>query len=485
MSSKGKEIKTGLVIIGGGGAGLAAAVAAAEKGAKDIVILESRHVPGGNAAFVMGILAAESRLQKRMGFEARRDDIFRIAMDYAHWKINPRLIRSLVDKSGDTIEWLEEKGLKFEQILIHAPNQVPPTFHRIGGSGKTGAEVVRALVKSCEDFGVQILCQTRAKHLLTDKDGHVVGVLAESKDNEIIFTAESVIIATGGFAGNSDMLNKYLPDYNEEEFHYAGIPHKGEGLLMATEIGAATDGMVVLEMNGPDFPGSSYMSVVASQPNTLWLNKKGERFTDETVSFLFSQSANTLYRQPDKISYTLFDERIKQNIFKEELYPIDKSRLNDTNWPARVDKDLQLHSDKGRVKISDSLDEIAKWIGIDPEMMKAEVDEYNSFCDQGHDNLFAKDRMYLLPLRTPPYYAIQCCITLLTTHGGIKINHHMEVVDKQDNPIPGLYAAGVETGSNDSGTYNAHIPGHSFGFTVNSGRIAGENATIFALAKKH
>jgi len=146
-----------------------------------------------------------------------------------------------------------------------------------------------------------------------------------------------------------------------------------------------------------------------------------------------------------------------------------------------VDKELRLQVDKGRVKISDAWDEIAKWIGVAPEVLKSTIDEYNSSCDRGYDEIFVKDRRYLLPLCTPPYYAIQCCLNLLTTHGGIKVNHHMEVLNHQDSPIKGLYAAGVETGGTDSDTYNVNLTGHSFSFTINSGRIAGESATRYVL----
>ena len=118
-------------------------------------------------------------------------------------------------------------------------------------------------------------------------------------------------------------------------------------------------------------------------------------------------------------------------------------------------------------------------MGADPETVKATIDEYNTAGDKGHDDIFAKDRSYLTPLRTPPYYAIKCCVNLLVTHGDIKINHRMEVLDKQDKPIPGLYAVGDDVGDVDSDTYNIHLPGHSFGFALASGRIAGENAAGF------
>ena len=137
--------------------------------------------------------------------------------------------------------------------------------------------------------------------------------------------------------------------------------------------------------------------------------------------------------------------------------------------------------DGAAIKISDSWDEIANWIGADPKVLKATIDEYNSFCDQGYDEIFAKERRYLLPLRSAPYYALRGMPVFLDTLGGIRINENMEVLDNQDNPIPGLYAAGVTTSGWESETYCGDLSGSAFGFAINSGRIAGENAVKFAL----
>ena len=144
-----------------------------------------------------------------------------------------------------------------------------------------------------------------------------------------------------------------------------------------------------------------------------------------------------------------------------------------------LDKALQQLVKKGVVHISDSWERLADWIGCDHNALKATIDEYNVACDRGHDTIFAKDPKHLIPLRTPPYYAIRCHSGFINTIGGIKINEHMEVLDKQDNPIQGLYAAGVDTGGWESDTYCDLLSGSALGFAINSGRIAGENAVKF------
>jgi fumarate reductase flavoprotein subunit len=126
--------------------------------------------------------------------------------------------------------------------------------------------------------------------------------------------------------------------------------------------------------------------------------------------------------------------------------------------------------------MSDSWDEIADWTETDREVLRITVEEYNTGCDKGYDPVFGKDRAYLMPLRHPPYYAVKCGSGMLNTMGGIKINEHMEVLDANSDPIPGLYAAGVDTGGWTPDTYCAMFPGTAFGYAINSGRIAGESA---------
>jgi fumarate reductase flavoprotein subunit len=140
---------------------------------------------------------------------------------------------------------------------------------------------------------------------------------------------------------------------------------------------------------------------------------------------------------------------------------------------------LESATSRGNGKVSRSWEDIATWIETEPKRLRATIDEYNSSCDRGQDEIFAKDRRYLWSLLTPPFYALKCYPRFLGTIGGIKINHHMEVLDAEDNPIPGLYAAGVDTGGWEADTYNAILSGSTFGFAVNSGRIAGENAMTF------
>jgi fumarate reductase flavoprotein subunit len=138
---------------------------------------------------------------------------------------------------------------------------------------------------------------------------------------------------------------------------------------------------------------------------------------------------------------------------------------------------------KPNVKVANTWDEIALWMGADPVVLKATIDEYNDACNHGHDASFGKDRKYLKPLIKPPYYALKCSVSLVVSLGGIRINEQMQAVDKYDRLILGLFIAGNDAGGWESDTYCDLLSGSTFGFAINSGRIAGENAARYILAK--
>jgi fumarate reductase flavoprotein subunit len=476
MSSEEKNsnqhLQADLVIIGGGGGGLAAAVASAELGAH-VIILEKRRTVGGNATFAEGFFAAESPAQKRNNIDADRDKLFRIGMEYSHWTLDARILRSFIDKSGDTVRWLEEKGLKCDWIPGLYPNQVPLVWHCFK---QRGAVVVKLLREHCDQLGVQVMCSTPAQKILADRRGRVTGVLATAGDQPVQIDTGHIIISTGGYAGNKEMLKQYALEYTED-MGCGGIPHNGDGIRMAWEVGADSDGLGILQLVGPGFPGPERLSSVACEPNTVWINKYGQRFTDETTAYNIFESANTLLRQPNRVCYSLFDEQIKQAIIDNGIAKGAGIVIIPPMSPyPELGHDLEQQAAKGQLMIAGSWEEIAGWIGCDPMVLQTEIDTYNTGCDRGHDDLFAKDRRFLQVLRTPPYYAIKCSLGFLGTIGGIKINSRMEVIDRAGDPIPGLYAAGVDTGGWESETYCGVLAGTCFGFALNSGRIAAENA---------
>jgi len=506
MTTKGitktENLKADLVIIGGGGAGLAAALAAAENGCKSIIVLEKAGSAAGSTVMAHDIFGAESPVQKRQGVDARKDDLFKIAMEWAHWtRINPRLVRAFIDKSGDTIDWLEKKGLNFELIQFY-PNQVPLVRHSVIGHGTA---LMKTLRNGCLEAGIKILTRTPAKKILRDGKGKITGVVAKTKEGEeLTITAGSVIVASGGYGNNKEMLKKYCPYYHNNMTYDGPANNTGDGILMATEIGAATAGLGTCNLHGPFLtPGSPSevmkldtkgfdgnqlritLWLLAWEPETIWVNKNGQRFVDEGYNLSFFSYGNAVALQPDGISYTLFDSNTLKTM--EEQGFIRPGAANRAVWlPVAaatpmpgLEREVNKQVDNDNLKISSSWDEIAGWMGARPAVLEATVDEYNAACDQHHDGLFAKEPRYLRPLRTPPYYAIKGHVAICDAYGGIKINENMEALDTDDNPIPGLYAAGSTAGCWESEKYCERLTGHLVGWALNSGRIAGEKAVEY------
>jgi succinate dehydrogenase/fumarate reductase flavoprotein subunit len=212
-------------------------------------------------------------------------------------------------------------------------------------------------------------------------------------------------------------------------------------------------------------------------------------------------------RQPDKVCYSLIDESILRFYQKERKYYTstdtmalvsklgsqsasggDEGRVKDphhlteaelTAWLETIDEDIHEEEAAGRLKIGNTLDEIAEWIGCDPQTLKDTVEKYNAHCQNKYDAEFLKDPQYLLPLTTPPYYAIRTYSGIDTCIGGIRTNHCLEVLNKDLYPIKGLFAAGVSVG-NWLGVGYSYM-GSCLSFATYSGYAAGKNAAEFVL----
>ena len=171
------EITADVAVIGGGGAGLSAAVTASEKGAR-VVVLESRRTPGGSSVLASGFFCPVLPGQKIEDITAQNDLFFKKALNYSHWKTNPRLIRALIEKSTDSVVWLERQGVRFQIDANYGFDQ-NRSMSRISGPGRGGSNVIKALVSRCEALGIPIITETRAQQLITDQGGRVIGVQAD------------------------------------------------------------------------------------------------------------------------------------------------------------------------------------------------------------------------------------------------------------------------------------------------------------------
>lgn len=482
MTFKERIFKAQLVIIGGGGAGLAAALAAAEKGCRDIIVLEKRDRPGGNTALAGGLFACESPVQIRQRIDADRDYLFKKAMAWAHWGgIDPRIVRAFIDKSGDTIRWLEDKGLEFDIIQFY-PGQQPPVQHNPRGNG---AKLIQVLTRECQDKRIRLWLNSDAKKIQRRRRGDINGVLAVKEGEEIEIKTGRVIIATGGFNGNRELLKKYFPP-SFQGMTISGLPLTGDGIAMAAGAGAAIADFATAIKEGPRYDIYTWpLMALERDPVTVWVNKNGERFIDEYNGYHVFESVNAILQQPEQACYTLLDDGIRR-YFEEKGLKLGR-RVPGGEGAGKItglESALQAGTEKGGVKIAGTWEVIAEWIEANPSVLKNTIAEYNKCCVQGFDEVFGKERKYLLPLQEPPYYAIKGLAVLLDTIGGIRINESMEVLDNQGSAIPGLYAAGVTTSGWESETYCSELSASAFGFAINSGRIAGENAAAGVTGKE-
>ena len=479
FSSSGIYAKTltgDIIVVGSGAAGMNAAVAAAKEGAKAIVF-EKAPFPGGTSNLAMGVLSPQKE---------NRDKAFREIMDYTHWRANASLVRAYVNKSSTNREWFEELGV---EIYPPSPDR-DSVMLKAEGRGHGGRSMINTLVQRAEEMGVEIYVSTPVKDLIKEGDG-VTGVIAEDKSgNSIKANAKAVIIATGGFGNSKEMVKEYAGfDLQENMFLMMDLQLVGDGIKMAWKAGAAREGMgmhMIYNVPGPGIVGAvpwhakNQIRVIQMQPH-LWVNQNGERFLNEAISANSTFTGNAIARQKGRCAYLIFDGSIKRTM--EEAF--DRRSMVFPGMDNLIDLEGQIkglkESGNKNVFTADSLEELAISMGINPNVLKNTVEEYNSFCEKGHDDLFAKDPKYLRPVKEPKFYAFRIIPSAYGTMGGIQVNERLEVLDGEQNIIHGLYASGYDAFIiyGDIMDYDWNLPGMALSFALNSGRMAGENAVKY------
>lgn len=482
------RMDTDIAVVAAGPAGLAAAVAAAERGAK-VVILEKASTVGGAGNMAGGPFAVESRLQRerKMGFS--REEAFRLHMDYVHWRADARLVKAFIDKSADTIDWLEAMGVEFEEVRCHNPG-FGFTWHIVKGVGKdqgqfgNSGNVMKLMADRAKMLGAKIRLRTPVTRIAKE-GGRIAGVAAEDETGESVeVTSKAVIVATGGFGDNPTWIRKYGGFELEKDFVSIRVPGlAGDGIRMAWEVGAAPTPMIMqlVPISIPDLGFLSLANFTFSQPNLL-VNLQGERFVNEELVDNPTFFGNALAIQKKRSAFMILDERTKQEYDVKGLdYPADVL-VADTSGEGFDAQVMRAIEQGGKnLLVADSIDEIADGFGIDREVLQRTVEEYNRACDTGRDMLFHKNPRYLRPVRQAKFYVACFFPNGLGSLGGIKINHKTEVLDKEFDPIPGLYAAGTDASAIYGDSYAYLLPGNTLGFALNTGRIAGEQAAEYVM----
>lgn len=494
-----EELEADVAVIGAGTSGTSAAISAADQGAK-VILIEKTGVIGGASNYSWAGKFYNSSVSLENDLEVDVETEISNWIENNHWRVDASVIREYVTKSGETYDWLKEKG--YETSFLNFGNEplhvLPPMEER--------EDLLRAmLASSVEKNDGQIITETTAKELITDQDGNVIGVIAEKKDGTTLkINAKSVVMATGGYAGNAEMVTEHF----EFEGPNGGLSQNvGEGLHMAWDIGAK----VPINLGGQmlhqtlaratnnlktDYESfqTSYPLMLTYLPNFMNVGPSGARFRDEEATLTAVAAANTSAFQ-GAYHYVILSkaqiEKLTANGMSgvkaptlpgmpPEFYAdfIDQFTL-ETPWINAQDVFDKMVENGDGFK-GDTIEALAKNAAMDVELFTETFNHYEEATQTGIDAEFGKAEEYLLSYGEGPYYAITAEVNNLGSVGGLVINKNFQVLNDNRIPMKGLYAVGLESeGVMYNDTYVGNGVGVGYAFT--SGRLGGQHAATDAL----
>jgi tricarballylate dehydrogenase len=485
-----------VVVIGGGNAALCAALAAREGGASVLVLEKApEHERGGNSFFTAGgfrfvhqgledirrdvlpdLSDEEARTVLLPPYPAEQfyDDLMRLTEN----RSDPDLAHHLVSRSRPTVVWMKSQGVRWILMLSRQSYNVAGRHHFWGGLAVEavggGPGLVESLYERAEKTGVMVRYGAGARRLVLDGKGALRAVVTHGPDGVGEISCRAAVIASGGFEANPEWRTRYLGP-NWDLARVRGTRHNvGEGIRMALEIGAQSFGhwsschAVAWDLNAPPFGDRKVgdMFQKHSYPLGLIVNVHGRRFVDEGAdlrNYTYAKYGREILKQPQETAFQLFDAKTVPLLREEyRIREITKAEAG-------------------------SIEELARKLEIDVEGLVRTVREFNAAVQDGPFNpasLDGKGTRGITPpksnwaqrLDTPPYvgFAVTCGITF--TFGGIRVNTRAQVLDYEDRPIPGLYAAGELVG----GLFYHNYPG---GSGLMSGAVFGRTAGQSAAAE--
>ena len=492
-------VEADVVVVGAGGAGMTAAITAAGEG-KSVVILESQSMVGGNSVRATGGMNAgktvyqdENEFGESAGVEktlktaaekyADNETITALAKtvseQWAAYQANPtgyfdsvelmeldtmiggkgindpELVETLCANSADAIDWLDEHGITLHNVSSFGGASVKRIHRPVNAEGKTvsvGSYMIPLLEENCEKAGVKMMLDTTATEILTDANGAAVGVKATGASGETVtVNAKAVVLATGGFGANLDMVVKYKPEL--KGFMTTNAPGiQGQGIEMAQAIGAATVDMDQIQIH-PTVEANTAALITEGLrgDGAVLINAEGKRFIDEVGTRDVVSAAEIA--QTGSYSWLVVDQAM-----------------------ADASSVIQGYIKKGYTVTGATYEELGKAMGVDAAAFAETMEKWNGYVEAKNDPDFGRTS-FANPLNTAPYYAVKVTAGVHHTMGGLKINANTEVLNEKGEVIPGLFAAGEVTG----GVHGANrLGGNAVAdFTV-FGRIAGAAASDYA-----
>ena len=447
------HVHADVVVLGGGAAGLFAAIEAAEMDV-DVVLLESQPAIGGSSRLSGGyVVLCETELQPGPRRELLED------LDEAHHHdSNFELSRVYVDNAAETYVRLTELGVEFVGTMQFA-HMSRPWAHEPGGIGG-GAEIVHRLERAAQRRGVRTVLATRAVQLLKDDEGRIAGVAADGPEGRANYrAARAVVLASGGFTRNPEMIRKYGRPGAEKILPITGKGSLGDGLKMGMELAAATSyleiGVAPSSPMDPEVGGSS----LVNYKGAVLINKEGRRFCRESDVYVDLSWAGL--RQSEELMIQVYDSCIRRDYLDWRLSAL-LGLCPELSAPTLEALGALLQE---------------RW-GVDGAALAATVCTYNGYVaagldpDQGRSHLVGTAGE-LVKIGSGPFFAV--VLRPGTTHfnGGLRVNRNMQVLDARGNALAGLYAAGEVTGGFHGSGY---MSGSFLGSALIFGRIAGKNA---------
>ena len=461
-SAEDSTVDADVVVVGAGGAGMTAAITAAAEG-KSVVILESQSMVGGNSVRATGGMnAAKTVSEQWAAYQANPtgyfDSVELMELDtmIGGKGINdPELVETLCANSADAIDWLDEHGITLHNVSSFGGASVKRIHRPVNAEGKTvsvGSYMIPLLQENCEKAGVKMMLDTTATEILTDANGAAVGVKATGASGETVtVNAKAVVLASGGFGANLDMVVKYKPEL--KGFMTTNAPGiQGQGIEMAQAIGAATVDMDQIQIH-PTVEANTAALITEGLrgDGAVLINAEGKRFIDEVGTRDVVSAAEIA--QTGSYSWLVVDQAM-----------VDASSV------------IQGYIKKGYTVTGQTYEELAKAMGVDEAAFAETMKTWNGYVAAKNDPDFGRTS-FAKALDTAPYYAIKVTAGVHHTMGGLKINTNTEVLKADGSVIPGLFAAGEVTG----GVHGANrLGGNAVAdFTV-FGRIAGAAASKYA-----
>ena len=514
-----EELTADVVVVGLGAAGVPAARAAAEAGAKVVCLESSSHL--NSVASDMAIFGGQTQAQwgRGDGFLDKKM-VVNMHMEECSHHVSQSVISRYYDESGAALDWFvgASKNLymapeSYAEIPTDAQANymfpymypVPETYDytkedlpcyptSVGFSSL--ATVMADNLQAAVDAGAEVRYSTKGVELILNDEGAVAGIYAQAagSDGYLKITAQSVILATGDYLGNEDMMKFYAPECVENGINILSIDlddegnytNVGEGHKMGAWAGAAIEqwhAPMIHHMGGG--AGADGRGVIGNN-GYLWLNLRGKRFMNEDLPG--QQLENQVELQPQRKAYQFFDASWPEQlayfpaahgvacIYRDE--PLPEYTASGLRINVRTPADIDAAVEEGRCLKADTIDELLGMIeGMDVETAKASIERYNELARAGEDTDFFKSSQRLFALENGPFYAAECgCALTLGNLGGLESDEDCHVYNTDRELIPGLYAAGATQGGRFAVQYPISLKGLSCGMCMVYGKIAGENA---------